>query len=173
MELIIELVKITLPAGFVLYGMYLAIKAFLNKDMNQRLLELRAKDKEIISPIRLQAYERLAILMERMTPSNLFPRLDNPEFNVAVFQHVLLTEIKQELSHNYSQQVYVSDEAWRAVKDAVNKLTTIVNESSATLNPEDPSVELAKKVFEFVLENDDDFTGTALTILKDEVQTHF
>lgn len=173
MELVIELGQITLPAIFVLYGMYLAMKSFLSKDFNQRLLELKAKDREIISPIRLQAYERLAILMERMTPSNLLPRLNNPEFNVAVFQHILLNEIKQELSHNYSQQVYVSDEAWGAVKEAIDKLTSIINESAATLDPEAPAVELAKKVFEFVLENDDDFTGSALSALKNEVRTYF
>lgn len=173
MELLIELVKIALPAVFVLYGMFLVTKSFLSKDFNQRLLELKTKDKEVISPIRLQAYERLAILMERMTPSNLLPRLNSGEFNVAVFQHILLTEIKQELSHNYSQQVYVSDDVWKAVKTSIDKLTSIINESAATLNPEDPAVELAKKIFEFVLENNDDFTEHALQLLKEEVRTFF
>ncbi len=172
-ELFIDLAKITLPATLVLYGMYLAVKSFLSKDFNQRLLELKAKDKEIISPIRLQAYERLTILMERLTPSNLLPRLNNNDLNVAIFQQLLLNEIKQEVSHNYSQQVYVSDEAWKAVKEAVDKLTSIVNESAATLNPEAPSVELAKKIFDFVLENDEDFTTKALSVLKNEVRTYF
>jgi hypothetical protein len=156
-----------------LYGMYLTMKSFLSKDFDQRLVDLKAKHMDIVLPIRLQAYERVAIFLERISPKHLIPRVNDSNYNVAMFHEVLLAEIKQEYNYNLSQQVYISDKAWNAVMEAVDQLVSAVNDAALEVDKEAPSIELAKKIIEHVIQNGNDFTSIPLLILKDEVRTYF
>ena len=118
MEIIIEFAKLLLPAAAVLYAMYLTTKSFLDREMTQKLVDIKLKNTDTILPIRLQAYERICLFLERITPNNLIIRLNQANFTAREFQQVLLSEIRQEYNHNVTQQVYVSDEAWELVASA-------------------------------------------------------
>lgn len=79
MEYVIELLKIILPAGLVIYGMYLVVVSFLSKERESKLVELKTKNSQVVMPIRLQAGERLCLLLERLTPNNLVRRVNNQD----------------------------------------------------------------------------------------------
>ena len=79
MQSIIELLKILIPAAAVLYGMYLTIQTILQKQFEQKELDIKVKTIEITTPIRLQAYERMSLFLERITPANLLIRLGSPD----------------------------------------------------------------------------------------------
>lgn len=68
MQSIIELLKILIPAAAVLYGMYLTIQTFLQKQFEIKELDIKQKNIEIIMPIRLQAFERMILFLERISP---------------------------------------------------------------------------------------------------------
>ena len=105
MDVLKELITILLPAGAVLYGMFLVVKSFLGKDLNKNLLELKNANVKVALPLRLQAYERLALFLERTAPNNLIRRLMDNSFNVVQFQHFLVSEIRNEFEHNLSQRI--------------------------------------------------------------------
>ena len=109
MEYIADLLKIVLPAGLVIYGMYLTVMSFLNKEREKLLVDLKTQNTQTILPIRLQAGERLCLLLERITPNNLIRRVNNPTFSAADLHRQLLTEVREEFNHNLAQQVYFSD----------------------------------------------------------------
>jgi hypothetical protein len=173
MELAIEFVKILAPAAIVLYAMYLTVRSFLNKEREEKLIQIKAANTDVVAPIRLQAYERLVLLLERISPNNLISRLNTAKMSAVEFQHLLLREIREEFNHNLSQQVYTSDEAWNLVKNAKEEVVALVNRCAQEMGEDATSVDLSKKIFNTLLESDTDITSTALVYLKDEIRTTF
>lgn len=180
MDAVIEIIKITLPAGLVLYGMFLVIRSFANKELNEKYATIKAEEqKRLVEnrkeslPIRLQSYERICLLLERISPANLMRRLHPGELVVGAFQQVLLHEINNELNHNLSQQLYMSDNAWSLVKQSVQESIMLVNNSAAMLEDEAPGIELAKKILENAREHEINPTEAALTYVKEEARGLF
>ena len=173
MELLIEFGKIVLPAAAVIYAMYLTVKMFIQRDWESKRLELSYKNKETVLPLRLQAYERLCLFLERITPNNLIVRLNDSSYNSAQFQHILLKEVRDEFNHNLSQQVYMSDEAWTMVKRAMENLVVIINQASGEVDAESKSIELARKIFDVVMAQETDLIQQALVFLKNEIRQEF
>lgn len=173
MQSITELLKILIPAATVLYGMFLTVQAFLQKQFEQKQLDLKQKNAELITPLRLQAYERMTLFLERITPNNLLLRLGGMGINVADYQQVILQEIREEFNHNLSQQIYISHEAWEKIRQAMNEVVALVNTSSAEISQEAPALNLSKKIFEKMITDSKQPTADALKLLKEEVQTMF
>lgn len=173
MEIMEDLFKILIPSGLLLIGMYLLAKSFLNKQYEQRKLELKNKTNETITPLRLQAYERMTLFLERITPNYLLLRLYERAVQVNDFQAVLLKEIREEYYHNLAQQIYISPETWTEIKNAMNEMLTLVNQSASELKPDDAAIKLSKKIFDKVVNEEKDPTKKALLMLKLEVQNLF
>ena len=136
-------------------------------------LEVRSRSIETILPARLQAYERMALFLERISPQNLLIRLNNPGYSARDFQKILLDEIRSEYNHNVSQQVYISEEVWNQVKNAKEDLIILINEAASRIAIESTSIDLSKKIFEMVMDKKVDPIGHALTELKKEIQQVF
>lgn len=173
MDYIADFLKILLPAGIVLYGMYLVVLSFLSKDREKMLVELKTKNSQTILPIRLQAAERLCLLLERITPNNLVRRANPGIYTAGELHSHLLEEIREEFNHNFSQQVYFSEETWEAVKRAVEEVTTMINFSRQTLETEASGIDLAKAIFAQSLEKKNDAIAYALKQVKSEVSLYF
>ncbi|MCU0420493.1 MAG: hypothetical protein MUC38_12645 [Cyclobacteriaceae bacterium] len=173
MEAFIDLIKILIPAGVVLYAAYLMVRAQIDKEVELRRLEVRGRSLETILPARLQAYERMTLFLERMSPQNLLMRLSNPAFSARDFQKMLLDEIRNEYNHNASQQVYMSDEVWSQIKSAKEDIVMTINEAAGSLPPEATSLDLSRKIFEQMLEKKVDPIALAMGSLKNEIQQTF
>lgn len=173
MDYILDLLKIILPAGIVLYGMYLVVVSFLSKDREKLLVELKTQNTQVILPVRLQAAERLCLLLERITPNNLVRRSNPSQFTAAELHPMLLSEVREEFNHNFSQQVYFSEETWEAVRRAVEDVITLLNLSRQSLGPEASGMELAKAIFSNSLDQKNDAITFALRKVKSEIQLHF
>ena len=173
MESLIEFGKILIPASLVLYAVYLTVRSFIVKEIELKKLEVRSRSIETILPARLQAYERITLFLERISPQNLLIRLNNPAFTSRDFQKVLLDEIRSEYNHNVSQQVYMSEEVWNLVRNAKEDLIIMINESAGEIAPDTACIELSKKIFEMVMNKKQDPIGHALSELKKEIQQTF
>jgi hypothetical protein len=173
MELVADLVKVIVPAGLVLWAMYLTVSSFLKKELVQNELNYKIETLKTLLPIRLQAYERMALFLERIAPNNLLIRLIGRTANVADFQQIMLAEIREEFSHNLSQQVYMSDEAWTVVKNAMNETIALINLSAKDIAPDAPALALSKRIFEVVLSQNIVPSDEALRILKQEMRNTF
>ncbi len=170
---ILELLKVTLPALIVAGAMYMLVKAYLKKEQRTRALELRMKNSEIVLPIRLQAYERITLLLERISPSNLLLRVSGAGHTAADYNRLLLSEIRDEFSHNLSQQVYMSEQAWQQVKQAREEIVTLINKTYQQMPENAMGTDLAKRVLEAILAGETDPTARAISAIKQEIAQVF
>lgn len=173
MEILEDLVKILLPAAIVLYAMYLTVRAFLNKEFERKLIDIKLKNTEIVLPVRLQAYERMCLFLERISPNNLILRLNNSMLSANDLHQLLLAEIREEYHHNLSQQVYMSDRAWSQIKTAMEEIITIINSAASSVAADGKSIDLAKAIFDRIIQQDLDPSSSALRFIKDEIRQVF
>jgi len=158
-----ELLKFVIPAGIILYGLYLIGTLLLDR-------RVRSQQDALVLPLRLQAYERLTLFLERISPNQLLPRLGGMVPTSLDFQQVLLTEIREEYNHNLAQQIYLSPEAWSLVTNAMNEVQALINQSAAEVAPDAPAIELSRRILEAVIQQNHQPTEPALRMLKEEVQ---
>ncbi|MEZ4900399.1 MAG: hypothetical protein R2822_00780 [Spirosomataceae bacterium] len=173
MEIVTDLLKILLPSALVLYAMYLTVTTFLKKQLDEKQLELRQKQIEITLPIRLQAYERMCLFLERISPNNLIVRMNGAATNAIEFQQILMNEVREEFNHNLSQQVYMSHEAWEQIRAAQQEVIALINQAAVEVAPDAAPLELSKKIFEKIIQENRNPTATALKHTKEEIQTVF
>ncbi|NBB19985.1 hypothetical protein GVN20_11535 [Runella sp. CRIBMP] len=173
MEIVTDLLKIVLPAALVLYAVYLTVTAFLKKQFVEKQLENRSKKLEITLPIRLQAYERMCLFLERISPNNLIVRLNGSATQAIEFQQILMHEVREEFNHNLSQQVYMSHEAWEKIRGAQQEVITLINQAASEVAPDAPPLDLAKKIFEKIIQENRNPTASALKFVKEEIQQEF
>ena len=173
MEIVIEFAKLLVPAGLVLYAMFLTIKSFINKEREEKLIALKEKHAENLVPIRLQAYERIVLLLERIAPNNLIVRLRDSQYSAREFQELLNKEIREEFNHNLSQQVYMSDESWNLVKNAIEEIIALINNAATQLSGEATSLDLSKKIFNIMMEQGIDPVSHPLKYVKEEIRSTF
>jgi hypothetical protein len=165
-----DLLKIILPALIVAGAIYLLFRQYLEKEQQRRLIELRLESSKSTLPLRLQAYERIVLFLERISPNNILVRLSSAGQTAQDYHRQLQQEIRAEYEHNLSQQLYVSGDAWILVKEAKENVLTMVNRAYHGLqNPgQIRGTELAKKILEGMMTDAADPTDQALTMVKRE-----
>jgi hypothetical protein len=173
MDAIIEFGKILIPASVVLYAAYLLVRSFLAKEIELKKLEIRGRTIETVLPLRLQAYERMCLFLERVSPQNLLVRLNVGSVPSKEFHQMLLSEIRNEYNHNISQQVFMTEPVWDSIKNAKEDLVMTINDAASEMNPDSTSLDLAKKIFERHINKPVDPVAHALSLLKQEIQQTF
>lgn len=173
MPYLLELLKILLPAAAVLYGMYLVVVSFLSKEREKLLIDLKSQHTQVLLPIRLQAAERLCILLERITPTQVIRRAIPGQFSADELHHHLISEIREEFNHNASQQVYFSEDTWDAVRIAVEEVISRINVSRQQVDASATGVDLAKVVLTQSFDRKNDPIALALKKVKAEVSLYF
>jgi hypothetical protein len=165
-----DLLKTILPAIIVAGAIYLLFRQYLEKDQQRRLIELRLDTTKTTLPLRLQAYERMTLLLERIAPSNILVRLGSGNQNAADYHRLLIQEIRAEYEHNLAQQLYITPEAWDQVKQAKENVLTMINRAFHGLaNPQQlRGTELAKRILEGLMTDAADPTAQALAVVKQE-----
>lgn len=145
MDELFEIVKIILPAGIVFITTYYLVKNFLDHESRRKTVDLKLANQSVITPIRLQAYERVILFLERINPTSMVMRL-NKTGSAANFQGELLKAIRSEFEHNLSQQIYMSNKAWESVVRAKEETIKLINVASTKVNPDSSAMELAQAI---------------------------
>lgn len=164
-----DILKITLPALLVFLASYLALRSLLRNEAEHRHAELSAERSKITLPLRLQAYERLTLLLERMQPENIMVRTSRSGMTVAELQTALIGTIRAEWEHNLAQQIYVGREAWDHLRNAKECMVQVVNLCAEKLSPTDPAIVLSQSVIDTVLNLDTNPLAVARDFIKREV----
>src|ERR1700709_769344 len=105
---LLEIVKLTLAGVGVVYVAFYLLKPYLDRSENLQLVELKKTISSQTLPLRLQAYERLVLFVDRVNPANMLIRLNGTAFSAAELHALAVTEIRSEYQHNVTQQLYVS-----------------------------------------------------------------
>ena len=103
--------------------------------------------------LQLQAYERLTLLTDRIALPNLVNRVNQPGLSLKEMQSLLAQSIRQEFEHNTTQQIYVSAEAWDAVKNLKEQNLLIINQVSSFLPEHATGLDLNKSILELTMQN--------------------
>lgn len=166
----IEILKYCIPALCVLLATWLVMRQFYKAEADKRLWELKRLSQKEISPLRLRAYERLALLLERTTPEHMLLELNLGEMTVLQVQQHLIRTIRMEYEHNVSQQVYVTAEVWAMIQNAKEQTVAFVNSMVQQLPPESTALDYAKVMITAYSSNGDTPNELALQALKKEAQ---
>jgi len=164
-----EILKIALPATIVFLTAYFLFRDMLENSQKQREFEFRVKNNKRVTPVRLQAYERLALLLERISPQSLLMRVSPNEINAFDYHQQLLSHIRQEFEHNLSQQIYVSPILWETIRGARENLIGIINKSAEEIANEAPALSLSRKIIENYIDDENQAIVIAMNELKKEI----
>lgn len=136
-----------------------------NEDGRRRFLLHKDSQKDTL-PIRLQAYERMALFLERIAINNLVVRVAPKGKNKGDYENLLIKQIETEFEHNLSQQIYMSDECWNIIKAAKNATIQIIR--SAGMSETDSPDKLREDILNQTMEKQSP-SNTALAFVKKEV----
>ncbi|MGF1585432.1 MAG: hypothetical protein ACFCUM_08935 [Bacteroidales bacterium] len=169
----LEILKYTLPALIVFLTAYLLISKFLRNEQKIKRIDLLFKNQQFILPVRMQAYERLVLFLERISPESLIMRLNRQGMTSQELHSELLTSIRAEFEHNLSQQIYVSRESWEVIKNARANLVNIINTAAQNTEPGSSSMKLSQTILETIIENEKSPTDVAIDFIKKEIKDLF
>lgn len=151
MDTTLEILKYTIPALIVLISSTMIVRNFLLTNYKQKQLGLLKDNQETTVRLRLQAYERLVLFIERINPRSLVPRVYVSDMTVADLQSALIFNIKAEFEHNMAQQIYVSKQVWDTVRGIKEQEINMISSIAQKLNPAAPAKELHMHIVDYIL----------------------
>lgn len=171
LETILEILKYVLPSVVVLVACALIVNKFLIKETQEKQLAIFGQKTKEILALRMQAYERLTHFVERIHPNALIGRHYRKGAEAQDVQLSMIRNIREEYEHNLSQQIYVSNEVWQAVRSAKEQEIAMINQIGAQLKPGTPAMELVSRISEFALTEETELpTDIALFIINREAK---
>jgi len=170
-QLLLEIAKYVIPALIVLLASYLIVKKFLVNEIERKRLAIFQEGMDTTLRLRLQAYERLALFIERIHPRKLITRVYEPGMTVRDLQVALTQTIRMEFEHNLSQQIYVSKQVWKTVASVHEQEMAMINNIASQLNPEGSAKELHQNIIGYVMSSEDEIpVEIALEMINDEAK---
>ena len=173
METFLEILKFTIPSVIVFITAFFVIRQFISSETMKLQIEARKENQSLITPIRLQAYERLILLLERISPNNLVMRVHKQGMSARLLQSELIKAIRSEYEHNLSQQIYVSNASWEMVTRSKEEMVKLVNIASSKVNDNATGLDLSGMIFEISVQIENMPTQLAIDYLKREIRKTF
>ena len=168
MNELLEIAQYTIPSivtGLVAY--YFFLNHTRNEERKLKLEALREIKKDII-PLKLQAYERMTLFLERMNLSNILLRINSVNNDKVAYSKSLINTIEQEFEHNLAQQIYMSTKCWNVIVAAKNTTIGIIKKHE--LNEDfNTAQELREGILKTMITQESP-SATALDFVKNEVR---
>ncbi|MGB0980637.1 MAG: hypothetical protein ACPGUH_00925 [Winogradskyella sp.] len=164
---LVNLLMYTLPALITGAIAYLFFKAHVTNETNRRDFLITKDLQKESFPLRLQAYERMALFSERINPSKLLIRVKPLSANKDDYETLLIANIEQEFEHNLSQQIYVSNECWSIITTTKNATIQLIR--TANMNEKTDSAEKLQEVILTALMDKETPSSVALSYIRNEV----
>jgi hypothetical protein len=169
MEMLFDILMITIPAVIVFLTAWVLLRNMFRNDQDKRRQELIMQNSRTVVPIRLQAYERIVLFLERTSLESLLVRTNTPGMSAAQLHTALLNSIRSEFEHNLSQQIYMSQQAWEVVKNARSNTIKIINTEFEKTPRRSSGLEFSRQLLERVMEIEKEPTKTAIDYIKNEI----
>lgn len=168
---LLELLLYSLPAIITGVIAFLFFKKHTDNEDSRRQFILHKEAQSTALPLRLQAYERMALFLERMNPTNLMTRINPVSNDKESYAKILIANIEQEFEHNLAQQIYISEDCWNVIKSAKNATITSIRNISGQ-----EATQSANNLRELVLTNlleKSSPSDTAMAFIKNEISSLF
>jgi len=141
---------IVFPSLIVFLAVYFTFRQYHQQQLRMLMMESRKVKDQVVLPMKLQAYERLILLSERIDFADLVLRLKTPGTSARELQSALLIAVQQEYEHNLTQQLYITSELWQVLMAAKSKTMDVISFAGEGLNANATSEEYAKRLFELI-----------------------
>jgi hypothetical protein len=172
-SLLIDVLKYTVAGIGVVYIAFYLFKPYLDKSQNLQALELKKGLSAQTLPLRLQAYERLVLFVERVNPANMLIRLNGNSLAAAELHAVIVNEIRNEYQHNVTQQIYVTERAWAVIKRVKEDTLAVVNSAVKALPEEANGLDLGRITLNHLSKLEDNPYDIAITLLRKDLEDLF
>ena len=172
-DILFEICLMVIPAAAVFFVSFTLIKRFLENEAKRRTVEMRMNNQQLTTPIRLQAYERIVLFLERISPNSLVMRVHMNGMSAHLLHTELLKSIRTEFDHNLSQQIYLSASAWEMVKTAKDETTKLVNIAASKVKPDATGMELSQMIIQISGKLNKLPTQVAVDVIKKEINQLF
>ncbi|MBC3847931.1 hypothetical protein H8K90_16160 [Winogradskyella echinorum] len=164
---LLNLLMYTIPALVTGAIAYMFFREHTDNENNRRNFLITKDLQKEAFPIRLQAYERITLFLERISPSKLLVRVNPTSSNKDDYEALLIANIEQEFDHNLSQQIYISDECWNIINGAKNATIQLIRK--ANMSEKTDSANKLREVILTELMEKQPPSNTALAYVKQEV----
>jgi hypothetical protein len=169
MEAFTDILKMTIPALIVFFSNWILIRNMMRNDQDKRKQELILQNGRTVTPIKLQAYERIVLFLERISLESLLIRVSSTDMTAPQLHTAMLNAIRSEFEHNLSQQIYMSQQAWEVVRNARSNMIKLINSEVEKLPPDSSGMALSKRLLEKIMELEHEPTRVAIDYVKNEI----
>ncbi len=139
---------ILIPGILVIVSSYLIMQSMMKALQNTLRTELLKQTNQDYVKLKLGAYERLSLLLERTSLPAMIQKLSNPNMSAGEFKILMLHSINEEFNYNLSQQVYVSPQTWATIKIVREQTIVLIQRVEQKLPEGASSVEFSKELIE-------------------------
>jgi len=170
MSEILEILKYILPALVVLIAVERVLRWQFRKTFDFQQQALKSDQLKHLLPVRLQAAERLALFLERISPEAMIHRLSEPGMSAKSLHMAMLASIRAEYEHNLAQQIYLKAETWESVRTAKEDISALVNQAANNLTIESTALDYSRALLDLIRQRPVYPTAPALTQLRRETE---
>ena len=168
-----DILKYTIAGLGVVYLAIYMIKPYLDRGEQIQLLEFKKTFTAQTLPLRLQAYERLVLYIERVNPANLLIRVNATSYSAQDLYGIIMDEIRTEYQHNITQQIYVTSRAWGVIKHVKEDTLGIVTNAFRALPPDASGLDLSKNILGRLTELEENPYDLGADMLRVDIQDLF
>jgi hypothetical protein len=166
--LLLQFIFNLLMIGTFFLGFYLLLKFYLDNTQKRMPEKHASVGENILHPLRLQAYERFVLFLERSEPGGLLMRLNTPGLTALQLQSLAVKTIREEFDYNISQQLYISVSLWQMIRKCKEEAIAMINQATMELPADAPSEALVHSVFDLSMKSAPT-NGTILGELRKEM----
>jgi hypothetical protein len=146
MDYLFQILVITVPSAVVLI---VAVQMMKERDEKLAKSNGSTSNGSTTKPqVNFQAYERLVLYLERSNPINMVMRMNRPGINAKMLEGEMVKSIREEFEHNLSQQIYVSDDIWKLIKQAKEETIKLISLASSRCTEKQTGMDLSKILLE-------------------------
>jgi hypothetical protein len=146
MEILNEVIKYCLPSLTLFAVVYYFMKTTSESKIKEVQMANHYKFKDRNDSMKIQAFERLILLCDRIDLKNLFFRLNTGNLTGKQIQALMMVGMQQEYDHNITQQLYISPQLWEIITLAKNQAQHILSECENKLKEDDDAFALLNMI---------------------------
>ena len=173
MEEFLNIIMGVVPAVVVGVVSYVLINRFLEAEKGRHIMEIKREAVKFSIPVKMQAYERMILLLERLDPVKSVNRVIKPGMTSRELQKKVLADIRNEFEHNITQQLYISRIAWEEVKKARDEAMKLLAITITRTPDHGDAIEYTKVLIQVIAEVNFSSTASAIEVIRHEAKKIF
>ena len=170
---LLDILKYTIAGLGVVYIAFYLAKPYLERGEQMQLLEFKKAMATQTLSLRLQAYERLVLFIERINPGNMLLRMNATAYSAHELYGLIVEDIRNEYQHNITQQIYVSSRAWGVIKHVKEDTLGIVNSAIRSLPETATGLDLSKAILGHLAQLEDNPYELGASMLRKDLEKLF